>query len=115
MRDWAPPHKENLRIGPENEFRGEATALYDSLMPPAEIRYGILAARGPSIVLRQFGPLQEVAVIENSARARVGAIPIAAGANFRRRPPGEIARVVSQAIFVAITAALFIAWSISSH
>jgi hypothetical protein len=89
-------------------------APYEVLMPPPEIRYGILAARGFSIVLHQFGPIQEVPVIDNNFRAR-GAIPIAAGANFRRRPPGEIARVVSQAIFVAITAALFIAWMISSH
>ncbi|HYA71603.1 MAG TPA: hypothetical protein VEF36_00450 [Roseiarcus sp.] len=83
-------------------------------MPPAKIRYGILAAPAPSIVLSQFGSIQEVAVIENSARARVGAIPIA-GANFRRRPPGGVARIASQAIFVAITAALFIAWLISSR
>jgi hypothetical protein len=84
-------------------------------MPPAEIRYGILAARGSSIVLHQFGPIQEVAVIDNNARARLSAIPIATGANFRRRPPGETARIVSQAIFVATTAALFIVWMISSH
>lgn len=83
-------------------------------MPPPEIRYGILAARGSSIVLYQFGPIQELAVIDNNARAR-GAIPIAAGANLRRPPPGEAARSVWQAIFVAVTAALFIAWMISSH
>jgi len=65
--------------------------------------------------LGQFGPVQELAVIENNARARVSAIPIAAGANLRGRPPGEVARIASQAIYVAITAALFIAWLISSH
>ncbi|MGD0563444.1 MAG: hypothetical protein ABSA66_10150 [Roseiarcus sp.] len=54
-------------------------------------------------------------MIKNSARARVSAIPIAAGMNFGRRPSGEVARIVSQVIFVAITAALFIAWLISSH
>jgi hypothetical protein len=115
MRDLAPQHKENVRIGQKNGIRAQAMAPYESLMPPAEIRYGILAACGLSIVLRQLGPIQEVAVIKNSARARVSAIPIAAGMNFGRRPSGEVARIVSQVIFVAITAALFIAWLISSH
>jgi len=115
MRDWPPQHKENVRIDAKRRSRDEATAPYESLMPPAKIRYGILAAPASSIVLSQFGSIQEAAVIENSARARVGAIPIAAGANFRRRPPGGVARIASQAIFVAITAALFIAWLISSR
>lgn len=101
--------------GPKRRFSGKAMAPYESLMPAADIGYGILATHGASIVFDQLGPVQEFAVIENRPRARVGAIPIAAGMNFRRRPPGETARTVSQAIFVAITAALFIVWLISSH
>lgn len=54
-------------------------------------------------------------MIDNDARGRVRAIPIAAGMNFRRRSPSEIARIVLQVIFVAVTAALFLAWLTSPN
>ena len=59
--------------------------------------------------------MQEVALFENSPRAGVSPIGYAVDANVRRRAPGEIASAVSQAIFVALTAALFVAWMATSH
>jgi hypothetical protein len=60
-------------------------------------------------------PIQEIVVFEDSPRAEVGAIASAMDMNFRRRPPSEIARVVSRALFVGATAVLFVAWMASSH
>ncbi|MGD0188398.1 MAG: hypothetical protein ABSC25_24580 [Roseiarcus sp.] len=54
-------------------------------------------------------------MIEDSPRARVGAIALAADMNFRRRPLSEIARAVSRAVFVGATAVLFVVWLASSH
>jgi ammonia channel protein AmtB len=92
-----------------------AGELYDSLTTAANIVNGILAARGSSLALGQLGPIQEVAVVEHSPRARFSAIAVAADTNFRRRPPIEIVRTLFQVAFVAVTAALFIAWLASSH
>ena len=54
-------------------------------------------------------------MIENSPHASVSAIALAADMNFRRRSRSEIARAASRAIFVAVTAVLFLAWLASSH
>ncbi len=93
----------------------ELAAPYKSFMPAAQNRYRILATRGASIVLDQLRPTQEVAVIEDSPSAKAGAIAFAADMNLRRRPPGEVARAVSRAIFVGATAVMFVAWLASSH
>jgi hypothetical protein len=54
-------------------------------------------------------------VIEDSPRPEFSAVALAAAMPMRRRPPAEIAQVVSRAIFVATTAVLFVAWVASSH
>ena len=60
-------------------------------------------------------PMQEVALFEHSPRASVSPTAYAADTNFRRRAPSEIASAVSQALFVAITAGLFVAWMATSN
>ena len=60
-------------------------------------------------------PMQEVALFEHSPRASVSPTAYAVDASRRRRPSSEIASAVSQALFVAITAALFVAWMATSH
>ena len=59
-------------------------------------------------------PLQEAALFAHSPRAGVSAIAHAVDANIRRRPSSAIAGFVSQALFVAATAALFVAWMATS-
>jgi uncharacterized membrane protein len=51
----------------------------------------------------------------NSPRVSFGATAFAVDTNRRRRPASEIASLVSRAIFVALTAALFVAWMATSH
>jgi hypothetical protein len=53
--------------------------------------------------------------LPSSPRASVGAIAYAVDANRRRRLPSEIASLVSRAIFVVATAALFVAWMATSR
>jgi len=60
-------------------------------------------------------PMQEVALFERNPRAGVSAVAHAVDANFRRRPSSAIAGAVSQALFVAATAVLFVAWMATSH
>jgi hypothetical protein len=59
--------------------------------------------------------MQEVALFERNPRAGVSAVAHAVDANFRRRPSSAIAGAVSQALFVAATAVLFVAWMATSH
>ena len=59
-------------------------------------------------------PMQEVALFERRHRASVSAVAHAVEANFRRRSSSAIAGFVSQALFVAATAALFVAWMANS-
>ncbi len=54
-------------------------------------------------------------MIEDSLRPESSVLALAVGAPLRRRTPSEIARTVSQAIFVAATAVLFVARVASSH
>jgi hypothetical protein len=100
MREWRPAYKEIIKIG--------SAGPYEPLMPHPEMAYRIFASAGVSLVSDQ--PASEAALLAESPRNRIRPMCAALDTNSRRRSGDEFALAISQALFVALTAALFIAW-----
>jgi hypothetical protein len=58
---------------------------------------------------------QEAAMFPDSPRNRIRAVSAAVDVNSHRKAGAALALAVSQALFVAVTAALFIAWLTIAH
>jgi hypothetical protein len=93
----------------------EARAPYEILMPDAIIQYRIFAAFGARRRPNRRGGVQEVAVLENSLGARVGARASARGANFDLPSPRDVVHIMLAIVALGAAVVLFFGWLMVSN